>query len=99
VFRYPTYRRFPTVEDALTQLAYKVPQGDAAGRSLGVREVAGGGFVGDQPADDDTFTLLHDALIQHQVNFFRDEDISVEAQMDLGRRFGELVAQPNDPAC
>jgi taurine dioxygenase len=51
----------------------------------------------DQPGDDDAFTLIHDALIQHQVIFFRDQDISVEAQMDLGRRFGELVAHPNDP--
>jgi taurine dioxygenase len=50
-----------------------------------------------QPVDDKAFTLIRDALIQHQVIFFRDQDISVEAQMDLGRRFGELVAHPNDP--
>jgi alpha-ketoglutarate-dependent taurine dioxygenase len=51
----------------------------------------------DQPVDDDAFILIHDALIQHHVIFFRHQDTSVEAQMNLGRRFGELVAHPNDP--
>jgi taurine dioxygenase len=40
---------------------------------------------------------VHDALLEHQVVFFRDQDISVEAQMALGAHFGELVAHPNDP--
>jgi alpha-ketoglutarate-dependent taurine dioxygenase len=51
----------------------------------------------EQPVADEAFTLIHDALIQHQVIFFRDQDISVEAQMNIGRRFGALVAHPNDP--
>jgi len=47
--------------------------------------------------DDATFHIVHDALIEHQVIFFRGQDLSVEAQKALGRRFGELVAHPNDP--
>lgn len=47
--------------------------------------------------DAATFRKLKDALTEYQVLFFRDQDISVEAQMELGARFGELVAHPNDP--
>jgi taurine dioxygenase len=47
--------------------------------------------------DEDGLRQVHDALIEHQVIFFRDQDISVDAQMRLGRWFGELVAHPNDP--
>jgi taurine dioxygenase len=49
------------------------------------------------PIDDETFRAVHDALLEHQVVFFRDLDIPVERQMELGARFGELVAHPNDP--
>ncbi len=49
------------------------------------------------PIDDDVFRAVHDALLEHQVVFFRDQDIPVERQMELGTRFGELVAHPNDP--
>src|SRR4030095_11965511 len=47
--------------------------------------------------DDAGFATIHDALIEHQVIFFRDQNISVESQKALGARFGELVAHPNDP--
>jgi taurine dioxygenase len=47
--------------------------------------------------DDALFEEIHAALLRYGVVFFRDQDISVEAQMDLGARFGELVAHPNDP--
>lgn len=47
--------------------------------------------------DDDAFGLVRDALTEHQVIFFRDQDIPVEAHKALGARFGELVAHPNDP--
>ncbi len=50
-----------------------------------------------EPPDDATFRQLEDALTECQVLFFRDQDISVEAQMALGAHFGELVAHPNDP--
>ncbi len=43
------------------------------------------------------FEELRKALYSHQVIFFRDQDITVESQKELGKRFGELVAHPNDP--
>ncbi len=50
-----------------------------------------------QPPDAATFAQLSRALTEHQVLFFRDQDIPVESQMALGAMFGELVAHPNDP--
>jgi taurine dioxygenase len=47
--------------------------------------------------DHDEFALVHDALIDHGVIFFRDQDISVEAQKAFGMRFGTLHTHPNDP--
>ena len=46
---------------------------------------------------DADFQVIHDALMEHCVIFFRDQDISIESQKELGARFGELVAHPNDP--
>jgi taurine dioxygenase len=43
------------------------------------------------------FEVVHEALLAHQVIFFRDQDISVEKQKELGAMFGQLVAHPNDP--
>lgn len=43
------------------------------------------------------FESLREALYRYQVIFFRDQAITVEAQKELGKRFGELVAHPNDP--
>ena len=45
----------------------------------------------------DDLRAISEALTRHQVIFFRDQDISVEAQMALGAHFGQLVAHPNDP--
>jgi taurine dioxygenase len=50
-----------------------------------------------QPIDDDVFDVVHRALLDHGVVFFRDQDIAVEQQMALGARFGQLVVHPNDP--
>jgi taurine dioxygenase len=49
------------------------------------------------PPDAATFAKLSNALTEHQVLFFRDQDIPVESQMALGSMFGALVAHPNDP--
>jgi taurine dioxygenase len=46
---------------------------------------------------EDDLRAIEDALTKYQVIFFRDQDISVEAQMALGAHFGELVAHPDDP--
>ena len=64
-----------------------------------VTPVIGAEVVGldlDDVSDSD-FRLIHDALMDHCVIFFRDQDISIESQKALGARFGELVAHPNDP--
>jgi taurine dioxygenase len=53
--------------------------------------------VGLGAMDDDDLRLVHDALIEHGVVFFRDQDISVESQVALGAWFGELDVHPNDP--
>ena len=50
-----------------------------------------------RPLDDATFDAIHGALIEHQVIFFRDQEISVEAHKAFGARFGELDIHPNDP--
>ena len=50
-----------------------------------------------RPLDDATFEAIHEALIEHQVIFFRDQEISVEAHKAFGARFGELDVHPNDP--
>ena len=54
------------------------------------------GLALDDVGDAD-FQVIHDALMEHCVIFFRDQDISIESQKALGARFGELVAHPNDP--
>ena len=38
--------------------------------------------------DDDLFGVIHDALMQHQVIFFRDQNLDVDQQEALARRFG-----------
>ena len=40
---------------------------------------------------------LHEALAEHQVLFFRDQPLDVEAHKRLGRYFGELHIHPNTP--
>ena len=46
---------------------------------------------------DHDFGMIQNALAEHLVLFFRDQDISVDAQKAFGRRFGELDVHPNDP--
>src|SRR4029078_8783632 len=39
-------------------------------------------------------SALHDALMAHQVIFFRDQTMNVEQHKGLGRLFGELMIHP-----
>ena len=39
-------------------------------------------------------SALHDALMAHQVIFFRDQKMTVEQHKALGRLFGELLVHP-----
>ena len=43
------------------------------------------------------FQEIHDALMAHQVIFFRDQDLSLDQHKDFGRRFGELHIHPAAP--
>lgn len=40
------------------------------------------------PLDDATFAAIHDALMEHQVIFFRDQNLTMERQLELASRFG-----------
>src|SRR3546814_20374398 len=44
--------------------------------------------------DDETFTAIHDAFLQHLVIFFRDQYLSPEQPKALSRRFGEPYIHP-----
>ena len=50
-----------------------------------------------EPLSDGTFDTLHDALMDHQVIFFRDQEMTLEQHKDFGRRFGELHIHPAAP--
>ena len=50
-----------------------------------------------QPLEPEVFAAIRDALIAHQVIFFRDQLLSVERHVAFGRMFGELAIHPNDP--
>jgi taurine dioxygenase len=53
-----------------------------------------GGIDLRQNLDDKTQQALRNALVEHQVLVFRDQDISVEDQLRFGRSFGELSVHP-----
>jgi len=44
--------------------------------------------------DDDTFAQVRAAFLEHQVLFFRDQEITREQHKDFGRRFGTLQIHP-----
>ncbi|HSE03296.1 MAG TPA: TauD/TfdA family dioxygenase, partial [Methylomirabilota bacterium] len=50
-----------------------------------------------RPLDEPTFKQVHDALIENQVIFFRDQRLTPEQQKAFGRRFGELAVHPAAP--
>lgn len=50
-----------------------------------------------QPLNDATFDALNNALAEHAVLFFRDQDMTPEQHKTLGRRFGELHIHPAFP--
>jgi len=47
-----------------------------------------------EPLDDERFTQLHDALIEHHVLFFRRQHIEDSHHSALGKRFGSLTVYP-----
>ncbi|MFV0295595.1 MAG: TauD/TfdA dioxygenase family protein [Hyphomicrobiaceae bacterium] len=48
-----------------------------------------------KPLDDPMIAALRQALLDHCVIFFRDQDMSVEAHKALTRRFGDIFVHPN----
>jgi taurine dioxygenase len=51
-----------------------------------------------KPLGNQTFAEVHDALMRHQVIFFRDQDMSLDEQKAFGRHFGELHIHPAAPS-
>ena len=41
--------------------------------------------------DQETYVEIHQAFLDHSVIFFRDQDLTPEAQMAFGRLFGPLT--------
>lgn len=50
-----------------------------------------------QPLDEATVQLIKDALLEHKVIIFRDQDITIEQQIAFGECFGELSVHPMAP--
>ncbi len=48
-----------------------------------------------QTLSDEDIRIVQDALNEHQVMFFRDQDITSEQHLAFGRRFGELHVHPS----
>jgi len=53
-----------------------------------------GGVDLSRPLSDDLFQTVHDALMEHQVIFFRDQTLTPEQHKAFGRRFGPLHVHP-----
>jgi taurine dioxygenase len=51
-----------------------------------------------KPLGNHQFKEVHDALMENQVIFFRDQQITLEQHKNFGRRFGELHIHPSEPA-
>ena len=47
--------------------------------------------------DDGQFEALEQALLEHQVLFFRGQALSIDAHKSLGQRFGDLHIHPSAP--
>jgi taurine dioxygenase len=51
-----------------------------------------------RPLGNQQFQEVHDALMAHQVLFFRDQDLTLDEHKTFGRLFGELAVHPNAAA-
>ena len=71
----------------------------ATNRRIEVKPIAGAlgaeiSGVDLRDIDDATFDDIHDAWLEHQVVFFRDQDITPEQQIAFSKRFGEIHHHP-----
>jgi len=68
--------------------------------TLTIRRLAGalgaeiGGVDLSQPLPDDTIAAIRKALVEHQVIFFRDQELTPAQQVAFGARFGPLNIHP-----
>jgi taurine dioxygenase len=51
-----------------------------------------------KPLGNQTYQEIHDALMAHQVIFFRDQVMTLDQHKAFGRHFGELHIHPTEPA-
>ena len=68
---------------------------DRVGANLGA-EISGVDLT--KPLSDAEFAVIQDALVEHELIIFRDQDISSDDLMLFGRRFGELTVHPFAPS-
>jgi len=47
-----------------------------------------------RPLGNETYKIVHDALMEHLVVFFRDQELTLEQQKAFGRQFGQLHIHP-----
>lgn len=50
-----------------------------------------------EPLGNQAFSEIHDALMEHQVIFFRDQELTLEQHKAFGRLFGDLHIHPAQP--
>src|SRR5262249_40454191 len=50
-----------------------------------------------EPLSDAIFDAIQNALVEHELIIFRNQDITSENLIDFGRRFGELTVHPSAP--
>ncbi len=50
-----------------------------------------------QPLQEKVFRAIEDALVENELIIFRDQEITSDNLMDVGRRFGELTVHPFSP--
>ena len=50
-----------------------------------------------EPLDDETYDVVHGALLEHLVFFFRDQELTPDQHIAVGKRFGELHLHPSAP--
>ena len=75
-------------------MGYRTIEVEPAGAPLGA-EVRGVDLSG--PPPDAAIAEIREALLAHQVLFFRDQHLSIAQHMALGRCFGELDVHPYHP--
>lgn len=56
-----------------------------------------GGVDLTRPLPAEIFSVIENALVEHEVILFRDQEITSKNLLDLGRRFGELSVHPFSP--